>query len=129
MKIEYEPIGIIHTEFKEPKSMPVQPGGAKGIKGTVEIFPDYEDGLKDMTWERSGDKISSDLLPYFERGISLKNMGFKSGDQFYTPVIDETFWTFFSQNLLPIMTFATTFLFFYYQYQRDLLYIESGRLR
>jgi tRNA-Thr(GGU) m(6)t(6)A37 methyltransferase TsaA len=48
MKIEYEPIGIIHTGFKEPKNMPIQPGAAKGIKGTVEIFPAYEDGLTDL---------------------------------------------------------------------------------
>ena len=35
MKIEMESIGTIHTEFKEIEGMPIQPTGAKGIKGTV----------------------------------------------------------------------------------------------
>jgi tRNA-Thr(GGU) m(6)t(6)A37 methyltransferase TsaA len=28
--------------------MPIQPSGAKGVKGTVEIKPEYMDGLKDL---------------------------------------------------------------------------------
>ncbi len=48
MAIKYEPIGIIHTPFKTPEGMPIQPSGAGGIKGTVEIFCEYEDGLKDL---------------------------------------------------------------------------------
>ena len=48
MKIEYTPIGIIHTPFKELENMPIQPAGAKGIKGTIEIFKDYQDGLEDL---------------------------------------------------------------------------------
>ncbi len=48
MKIEYTPIGIIHTPFKELENMPIQPAGAKGIKGTIEIFKDYRVGLKDL---------------------------------------------------------------------------------
>ncbi len=47
-EIIFKPIGIIHSPFKEPKGMPIQPAGAKGIKGTVEIFPEYKDGLKDL---------------------------------------------------------------------------------
>ena len=48
MKIEFEPIGIIHTPFKELQNMPIQPTGAVGIKGTVEVFTDYHSGLKDL---------------------------------------------------------------------------------
>ena len=48
MKIEYTPIGIVHTPFKELENMPIQPAGAKGIKGTIEIFKDYQDGLEDL---------------------------------------------------------------------------------
>jgi tRNA-Thr(GGU) m(6)t(6)A37 methyltransferase TsaA len=48
MTIEYKPIGIIHTPFNDPEGMPIQPAGAEGIKGTVEIFPEYENGLKDL---------------------------------------------------------------------------------
>ena len=46
--IKYKPIGIVHSPFKEPKGTPIQPAGAKGIKGTVEVFPEYAEGLKDI---------------------------------------------------------------------------------
>jgi len=48
MKIEYQPIGIIHTPFTELSGMPIQPSGAAGVEGTVEVFPKYNDGLKDL---------------------------------------------------------------------------------
>lgn len=47
-EIRYRPIGIIHSPFKEPKGTPIQPASAKGIKGTVEIFPEYAKGLQDI---------------------------------------------------------------------------------
>jgi len=47
-KIEYQPIGIIHSPFKEPQGTPIQPPAAKGIDGTVEVFPEYVEGLKDL---------------------------------------------------------------------------------
>jgi tRNA-Thr(GGU) m(6)t(6)A37 methyltransferase TsaA len=47
-EIKYKPIGVIHSPFKEPKGTPIQPAGAKGIEGTVEIFPEYVEGLKDI---------------------------------------------------------------------------------
>ena len=46
--IKYKPIGIIHSPFKELKGTPIQPAAAKGIDGTVEIFPEYAEGLKDL---------------------------------------------------------------------------------
>ena len=48
MKIELESIGTIHTEFKEIEGMPIQPTGAKGIKGTITIKKKYISGLKDL---------------------------------------------------------------------------------
>jgi tRNA-Thr(GGU) m(6)t(6)A37 methyltransferase TsaA len=48
MKIEYQPIGIIHSPFTELSGMPIQPAGAAGIEGTVEVFSKYNDGLKDL---------------------------------------------------------------------------------
>jgi tRNA-Thr(GGU) m(6)t(6)A37 methyltransferase TsaA len=48
MKIEFTPIGIIHSPFKEPEGMPIQPPGAAGSKGTVEVFEDFRSGLKDL---------------------------------------------------------------------------------
>lgn len=48
MKIEYQPIGIIHSPFKSIEGMPIQPSGAESIKGTVTVFPEYLEGLKDL---------------------------------------------------------------------------------
>jgi tRNA-Thr(GGU) m(6)t(6)A37 methyltransferase TsaA len=47
-EIKYKPIGIIHSPFKKPKGTPIQPAGAKGINGIVEIFPEYAEGLTDI---------------------------------------------------------------------------------
>ena len=48
MKIELESIGTIKTEFEKIDGMPIQPTGAKGIRGTIEIKNKYIDGLKDL---------------------------------------------------------------------------------
>ena len=47
-EIKYKPIGVIYSPFKEPKGTPIQPAGARGIDGTVEVFPEYAEGLKDI---------------------------------------------------------------------------------
>ena len=46
--IELKPIGLIHTPFPEPKGIPIQPAGGGGVKATIEIFPEYRDGLSDL---------------------------------------------------------------------------------
>ena len=46
--IELKPIGIIHTLFTKPEGMPIQPTGAAGIRGTIELFDEYHAGLKDL---------------------------------------------------------------------------------
>jgi tRNA-Thr(GGU) m(6)t(6)A37 methyltransferase TsaA len=48
LKIKYSPIGIIHTPFSTPEGTPIQPRGAAGIEGTVEVFPEFVDGLADL---------------------------------------------------------------------------------
>jgi tRNA-Thr(GGU) m(6)t(6)A37 methyltransferase TsaA len=48
MKIEFSPIGIIRSPFMEPEGMPIQPARAAGVKGTVEVFQDFQKGLKDL---------------------------------------------------------------------------------
>lgn len=48
MKIELESIGIIYTKFTEIEGMPIQPTGAKGVKGTIKIKEKYKEGLKDL---------------------------------------------------------------------------------
>jgi tRNA-Thr(GGU) m(6)t(6)A37 methyltransferase TsaA len=48
MTIEFQPIGIIHSPHKSLSGMPIQPTGARGIKGIVELYQDFSEGLKDL---------------------------------------------------------------------------------
>lgn len=67
--IRYKPIGVIHSQFRQPKGTPVQPAGAEGIDGRVEVFPEYAQGLKDL------EGFSHVILIYhfhLSRGVSLK---------------------------------------------------------
>jgi len=47
-EINYKPIGIIHSPFKTPENMPIQPSAADGVKGSVEIYPNYTEGLQNL---------------------------------------------------------------------------------
>jgi len=40
-EIKFNPIGIIHSPFKDTKDFPKQPYEGKGIKGTIEIYPEF----------------------------------------------------------------------------------------
>ena len=78
MNIEYQPIGIIHTPFTEMEGMPIQPAGAAGITGTVEVFEQFRPGLKDL------DGFSHILLLYhFHRsqGFNLKVIPFLDSER------------------------------------------------
>jgi tRNA-Thr(GGU) m(6)t(6)A37 methyltransferase TsaA len=46
--IAFRPIGTIRSPFHNKEGMPVQPPGAKGIRGMVEIVPEYTKALKDL---------------------------------------------------------------------------------
>ena len=46
--ITYKPIGIIHSPFKTLENMPIQPSAGKGIQGTIEIKPEFQEGLNDL---------------------------------------------------------------------------------
>ena len=48
MKIEIKPVGIIHSPFKTVENMPIQPSAAKDVSGTIEIFPEFTEGLADL---------------------------------------------------------------------------------
>ena len=39
------PIGVIYTPFDSIEDMPIQPLAAEGIKGYIELFPEYTEGL------------------------------------------------------------------------------------
>lgn len=68
-KITYNPIGVIHSPFKDIKGMPIQPAGATGVQGTLEINPEYVNGLQDL------EGFSHIILIYhfhLSKGYSLK---------------------------------------------------------
>ena len=48
MKISYRPIGVIHSPFTDIEGMPIQPAGASGIQGAVEVFPEFAEGLRHL---------------------------------------------------------------------------------
>jgi len=63
----FQPIGIIHTPHKDPSHTPIQPVFSKGIRGSVELFSEYVDGLKDL------DGFSHIyLFYYFDRSTEVK---------------------------------------------------------
>jgi len=46
--MELTAIGTIYTPFKEIADMPVQPSGARGIPGRIELRPEFVEGLQDL---------------------------------------------------------------------------------
>jgi tRNA-Thr(GGU) m(6)t(6)A37 methyltransferase TsaA len=48
MQLTYSPIGIIHSPFRHPEEMPIQPTSASSRPGTLEIYPEYAAGLQDL---------------------------------------------------------------------------------
>lgn len=48
MKYEIKPIGIVHTPYKTKEECPIQGAIKPEGKGQVEIFSEYEEGLKDI---------------------------------------------------------------------------------
>lgn len=71
------PIGIIHSPFKDIQGMPIQPAGARGIAGTIEIEREYSDGLKDI------EGFSHIILIYhfhLSKGYSLEVRPFLDND-------------------------------------------------
>ena len=67
MKIEYQAIGVVHSPFTELDRVPVQPSRAKGVSGTVEVFPEFAEGLENL------DGFSHIiLLCHFHRSIGYR---------------------------------------------------------
>ena len=46
--MNFKPIGIVHSPFKEARGTPIQPKAAKGVEATVEVFTEFADGLADL---------------------------------------------------------------------------------
>jgi len=47
-KVEYRPIGVIHSPFTEPRGTPIQAGVSMENEATAEIFEEFAEGLKDL---------------------------------------------------------------------------------
>lgn len=93
MKIEINPIGKIHSPFKEPEGMPIQPTGADGVQGTVEIFDKFQAGLKDLdgfshistsVLERRDQTMAGHALSTGDRCATFEDLGLRD----YVPVLD-----------------------------------------
>ena len=68
-KILFKPIGIIHSPFTDIKDMPIQPAGAKGVKGYVDVNQEFCEGLDGI------EGFSHIILLYFfhlSKNFSLK---------------------------------------------------------
>jgi len=48
MHITYSPIGVIRTPYATVNGMPIQPVGAVGVPGTIEVFGPFRQGLSDL---------------------------------------------------------------------------------
>ena len=73
MEIVYQPIGIIQTPFEDIAGMPIQPSAADGVRGQVEVYPEYAQALQDL------DGFSHIILLYHlhrSQGYNLKVVPF-----------------------------------------------------
>ena len=73
MRVEYQPIGVIHSPFERVEGIPIQPSHARGVKGTVELYPEFVEGLCDV------DGFSHVILLYHlheSKGYRLKVVPF-----------------------------------------------------
>jgi tRNA-Thr(GGU) m(6)t(6)A37 methyltransferase TsaA len=48
MAISMHVIGVVHSPWKRAAEMPIQPQGASGVEGHVEVLPQYAAGLRDL---------------------------------------------------------------------------------
>jgi tRNA (adenine37-N6)-methyltransferase len=81
MKLELTPIGLIHSPYRQAEGTPIQPRWAAGIEGTVEVFPEFAPGLRDLDgferiwllyWFDRAREAQLEVVPYLDtqkRGI------------------------------------------------------------
>jgi len=80
-KFELTPIGLIHSPHRQAEGTPIQPRWAAGIEGTVEVFPEFAPGLRDLEefdrvwllyWFDRAQSAQLEVVPYLDtqkRGI------------------------------------------------------------
>jgi protein involved in polysaccharide export with SLBB domain len=81
-----------------------------------------EDGLKRMKWERDRRTVANDIIPYYQSKQSLRTIGFKSGDQLWTPVDPKKSWydvaikDVLLSQVLPLITATASIYISYLMY-------------
>jgi tRNA-Thr(GGU) m(6)t(6)A37 methyltransferase TsaA len=74
MKIE--PIGVVHSPFKQSAGTPIQPAFAQGAEGTIEVFPKFNEALSDLEgferiwllcWLDRASEYRLKVKPYLDR--------------------------------------------------------------
>jgi tRNA-Thr(GGU) m(6)t(6)A37 methyltransferase TsaA len=46
--IAYAPVAHMRTPFTDVRGMPIQPVGARGVAGSIDVLPEFADGLADI---------------------------------------------------------------------------------
>jgi tRNA (adenine37-N6)-methyltransferase len=81
MKLELTPIGLIHSPHRQAEGTPIQPRWATGIEGTVDLFPEFAPGLRDLEgfdrvwlvyWFDRAQPAQLEVVPYLDtqkRGV------------------------------------------------------------
>lgn len=74
-KLVLEPIGVIHSPFKQSQGTPVQPVFAKDTEGVVKVYEPYIEGLQDLEgferiwlifWLHKSDPFKLRVTPYMD---------------------------------------------------------------
>jgi tRNA-Thr(GGU) m(6)t(6)A37 methyltransferase TsaA len=58
-EFHWRPIGTIHSPFAEPRGTPIQSTAGKAVRASVEVLPEYAEGLRDL------DGFSHIILLYY----------------------------------------------------------------
>ena len=48
MEFRFRPIGVIRSPHTRAEETPIQPQYAKGVRGRVEVLPEFQEGLSDI---------------------------------------------------------------------------------
>jgi hypothetical protein len=82
------------------------------VGGTID-----EDGLKKMRWERSRETVEGNLVPHLQTGISLRELGFRSGDQIWVRTPGKPGFAEKARSYLTFVTAAASVMTVFITYQ------------
>ena len=67
-EIVFHRIGTVHSPYQDLDGMPIQPAAGEGIRGSVEVDPAYQEGLKDL------EAFSHIILVYYLHEAKAPNL-------------------------------------------------------